>query len=279
MTMRPYMSPAQGHRIRTGGASVAIPRRASHAGGSLCDQQRRRPRDDRLQAQQGRCRAGHGTSMPRARRFPPERCSGVRTRHCPGPATDTPGQPRRGGLLERRRPPGLGVDIRLGLAHQPPADRDRRRARVVPHGGVRGDRDLPGPCARPRLHAPRGPWGPGRRPHGRQRRPTRAVEPGPAGGLRWMWGRGIIEGRVETPTRDHTGTGPRLDLVQPLQSRHTAVGHHGALTPRQPAPHEADHRPSARRHGWMVAATRLREARGGAQDRQTGPRPDAGGPG
>src|SRR6266850_2892023 len=116
MTMLPYISPDQGHRIRKGGANFAIPRRASHAGRSLFDQQMRSQRDDRIQAQQGRCRAGNGTIIPLARRFHPQMGSCFLTRHFHGPATDKPGQHRRRGMIEMRRQQGLWVEILLGIS-------------------------------------------------------------------------------------------------------------------------------------------------------------------
>src|SRR5262245_24872524 len=72
-----------------------------------------------------------------------------------------------------------------------------------------------------------------------------AFKPGSAHVLRVTGGQGSIDGHVETQTWEHTGTGQRLDLVQPRQRRKTAVGHTGKRTPRQLAHYEADHLPGA----------------------------------
>ena len=169
MTMLPYMSPDQGHRIRKGGARFAIPRRASHAGGSLFDQQMRSQRDDRLQAATGPVSCGQWHDHATGAAFPSRRwCSCVLTRHCPW---SSDGQTRAASARGYDRDastarPGGSTSF-LGARNQHPADRDRRRARVVPHGGVRGDRYLPGPFAiptAPRATWSRGSWPPPTRP-------------------------------------------------------------------------------------------------------------------
>ena len=99
MNMLPQLPPHQGNRVRKGGASFAIPRRAAHAGRSLLDQQLSRQRDDRVEAQQRRGGARNRAIIPLALRFHPEMRPRFFKRHFHGPATDKPGQHLRRRML------------------------------------------------------------------------------------------------------------------------------------------------------------------------------------
>ena len=72
MEMIPQLPPYQGNRVRKGGASLAIPRCAAHAGRSLLDQQLGSQRDDGVEAQQRRGGASNRAVIPLALRFHPQ---------------------------------------------------------------------------------------------------------------------------------------------------------------------------------------------------------------
>ena len=72
MDMIPQLPPPQGHHIRKGRASFAIPRRAAQTGRSLLDQLLGGQRDDRVEAQQRWGGAGNSAIIPLALRFHPQ---------------------------------------------------------------------------------------------------------------------------------------------------------------------------------------------------------------
>ena len=279
MKMLPQLPPYQGYSIRKGGTRLTIPRRATHRGHSLLDQPRRVQRHDRVEAQQRRGGASHRAIMPLALRLPPQRRSCFFTRPFHRPAPDTPGQYLLRGIIQIGRQQGRRFEACVRVSDQSPAEGDRGFPGVIPHGGIRGDFHLTWPCTLPLINDQRRPWRPCIRHHRFQSRPTFPLEPGTAFGPRLPWGRGIIESRVKTPPRDHTGTGQGRDLVPQLQGGNTAVGDQGDRTSRQPTHHKSDPLPRPFRQGLMAATALRIDALGRTQDRQQGPRPDAIGPG
>ena len=148
----------------------------------------------------------------------------------PSPVPGRANVRRRSGETERRRERPAGPDrTRPGKRASPPdphsrtkgpgngtiqdpADDDRGFPRVIPHGGVRGDLHCTWSYAIPLRNEHRSPLGLLIRQHRFQRRPVIAFEPGFADGTRFAVGRRIIEGRVKTQPRDHTGARPCFDL-------------------------------------------------------------------
>jgi hypothetical protein len=277
--MLPHVSPDQGQGIGTRGACRGRPRQAADTGGPRWDQQLGGHRDARRSAPQPRCGPAHRPRRPLARCCPPPRRACCRTRHRSGPAPDTPGQQVCRRLLQIRRPHGRRRDGALGGATQHPAAGNGRLARVLPHRGVRTPLALRWPCTRPVVHRQRGPRRLVLGPPRLQGRTALPGEPGPPVRPRLTPGRRSSEGGLATQPRAPTGTGPVLDVVQPLQRRLTALGHNDPRPPRPAADDPREPLPGPRPHGSRPAAPPRIDARGGTPHRHPRQRPDPWGPG
>lgn len=277
--LSPHVSPDQGPCLGNRWACLGRPRQASATVGPLWDQQLGGQREDRREAPHHRGGTATRPRMPLALGCPPHRRACCRTRHLSGPAPDHPGQPGFRRLLPLRRPPGLRLAGALGVAPPPPAAGNGRLARVRPHRGVRTPLDRTWPCTRPLVTRPRGPRRLVSGPHRRQGRPALPVAPGPPVRPRFTPGRPLLAGGLAPPPRDPPGTGPGLDVLQPLQRRITALCHTAPRPPRPPADDPRDPRPGPLPHGARPAAPPRLDARGGTPHRHHRQRPDPGGPG
>ena len=245
MEVIPQVPPYQCHRIGKRRMAFGIPSRAAHATDTFFHQQVCRQGDDRIQAQQGRCRARDGPIIPLALRFHPQMSSRFFKRHFHRPATPKPRHDLLGRLIEVGRPQHLRFEPLLRVSNQPPANRHWRFAGVIPNRCIRSDFDVTRPFPIPLLYLQGDPLGV---VIGQQRFPSRAalaLEPGASCLSRRTRGSRIIEGCIQTQARDQAGFGQALNLGQQLQNGKATIGDKDQLVPGQPASDEPNELPSS----------------------------------
>jgi hypothetical protein len=238
----PQVLAYHGDRIRERGLDFAIPYRLTNRQRVLFRDLARPQGDHREEPQQGWGGAGDGPRVPLPLRFQTQMGTGLLPGHFEAPPEDKPLQDLDGVHRQVRTQHGLGFERLLGVAHQHPADGQRRHSRVIPHGCGRDELHTSGPCAIPatqrRRHPQRGRVGqdPG------QSGQALAFEVWPAM-LAWlpMWSR-VVQGGIQPQARDATD-GLRHPTQPPPQGHDgdTAFGHQHQGALRHPAPHHQEH--------------------------------------
>ena len=166
------------------------------------------PRDDGNQAQQGWGRAGNRRPLPLALGLHTQRGAGLLPRDFQAPPEDKPRQNLDRVHRQVGAQQGLGLEVGLRIAHQHPANRQWRHARVRPQSRRSSDLHHALPVAIPAADRHRGPacrhiaqpWG--------QRGPALALQTRPAI-LSWLAGwSGLIQGGIQPQAGDAQTDGP-----------------------------------------------------------------------
>ena len=262
----------------TRGVNCGLPRREADGGELLVEPRMRAQREECIPAQPRRGGAGHGARMPGALGLQAPRRPRFFQRDFPGPAPATPGADRLRGLVPGGRQQRLGLKALRGVATEHPADGDRRRTGVIPHGRVAGDCHRAGAVPLPRCHGPLVPRRVRLGPSGLQGRTPGSLQPRAPAWPRGTWRRWIRAGGGATPAWDEPGPAPRTARMEPLPRRITAVRDPDPDPSRPPTDHHRDALPGPRHEGLRTTGRRRIKRLGGTQPRHPRESPHPGSP-